>query len=260
MAMDSPTGRSDRCALIAATAARCAAVIPSRMPGEVLAQHDVACPVALHTGGGLGRAQRRPLDLDDLRRQTGPGQHLRQVRLVQRHTDRDPVPESGHHPVAEPGEQLRRVRVQPGSVGGEPVRRGEVAERHGRGETAFEAPVDHRLVVVQRGRIELAADRLDPGPFGGEAKGVEPHACRQVQIRRPQLPGVAGGDRTSPQRSSARRSPGTRCRWWCCRPRSGGRRSPRPRGSRSGTGGMQRKSLEYRFFPDAVARVLGERG
>ena len=108
--------------------------------------------------------------------QVDPGQQVGQVGLVHRDREGDPVAEALHDLVAVAREELGRLRVQPAAAHREPVRGGEVVERHDRCEAELEAAVDDRLVVVERLLGELPLDRLDARPLDGEPVGVEPHA------------------------------------------------------------------------------------
>ncbi len=182
IASDSPTGSSGRRALIAALAARCAGGHAGAHAGEVLAQHHVACPVALDAGR-LGRGgEGRPLELDDELRQVRPRQHLGQIRLVEGHSELDAVAEAVHDHPDVAREECGCLRVEPRPAFCEPMRRREVVERDDRGEAARAASVRDGLVVRERVVRELAFDGLDACPLDREPVGVQPHRGHEIEV------------------------------------------------------------------------------
>ena len=89
--------------------------------------HWFACKGAWLDAGSLFRSREGgAFQFGDEGRKVRPGQHLRQIRLVQGDGDGDPVTERLHHSAAEPGEQCRRLGVEPCSLAGEPMRGGEM--------------------------------------------------------------------------------------------------------------------------------------
>jgi hypothetical protein len=94
----------------------------------------------------------------------------------------DPVADAFDHPPGVAGEVAGHVWVCPAAGVGDPRRQGEVLQRHDRFDAAFQAGVDHVLVVLQSGLVELSRPRLDAGPFNREAVGVQAQIGQQADV------------------------------------------------------------------------------
>ena len=117
---------------------------------QLLGKHHVRQAIARHAGLLARGRKRGALEVSDEVRQARPAEQTREVGFVEGDGVRDAVAERSHDAVAVARERPRRSVIEPAAAHREPVRRGEVVERHHRGETLFDATVDDARVVVQR--------------------------------------------------------------------------------------------------------------
>ena len=99
---------------------RAAATWPAARPSPIASISSGSMtfdePVPVDPGRLARRSQRRALQVADEVRQVEPGEQSGQVRLVHGDGEGDPVAEGRHHPVAVPGEQRRRLRIEPAAA------------------------------------------------------------------------------------------------------------------------------------------------
>src|SRR5271156_719383 len=70
-------------------------------------------------------------------------------------------------------EQLGGLLVRPSAVAGDPSRRRKMMKGHDRRDLVLMTACEHAAIVIERGAREMAGLGLVPGPFDGEAIGVE---------------------------------------------------------------------------------------
>ncbi len=125
-----------------------------------------------------------------------PGEHRRDVRLVDRADVADAVLHDGERGLGVAGEQVGGVVGAPEAVALEPARHGEVHQGDDRFDAGLVAGLDHAAVVVDLGAGDVTALGLDAGPLDAEPVGVQAEvggdadvlAVPVVAVR-----GVAGG-------------------------------------------------------------------
>ncbi len=157
---------------------------------------DLRCAVVrLEQRVGDGEIGVREAVGDEVRRVLSPGQHRRDVRLVDRAHVVDAV-EDRQHGLDVAGEQIHRVVGTPEAVLLEPLRHREVHERDRGVEPVLAGGVDHATVVVEHRPGDEAALGLDPRPLHREPVGVQPGGGEQPHVLRVAVEvvgGVTGG-------------------------------------------------------------------
>jgi len=104
------------------------------------------------------------------------------VGLVDGHPQRHQVPQCLDAAAGVPAEGLDDLVVLPAADVRQPHRVGEVVQGDHRGHATVPERAHHLAVVVQRGRVELAAPGLDPAPLQRQAVGVVAHPTEEVEV------------------------------------------------------------------------------